>query len=340
MAMSRGKAAPSSQTGGGVSADDPVPPERRPTIAVVITNYNYSAYVVAAVESALSQSRPLQQVIVVDDGSTDGSPDLLRERFGTDPRVTLLIGDNAGQVLAMKRGLDAVTTDVVCFLDADDLWREGYAARIAALYAARPDIGFVFSDMKMFGTSDRVLSFADGELDLGFTAAITYFSRKWYGTPTSALSLRTPLARDCLDLPEDILEDWRMGADNPLVYGASLLLARKYYLPTGDVRYRMHDVNGWGLKPSESAKFLTWARTEKLVAHYASRSGLSPQTWRLLRTEIRTRPVVTASETRRYAIAALRLNQPFLVRLQLALDIVSWAVRKRIAASRGRRPAP
>ena len=52
------------------------------TFAVVVTCYNYRDFVVEAVDSALAQSRPPSQVIVVDDGSKDGSQDLLRERYG------------------------------------------------------------------------------------------------------------------------------------------------------------------------------------------------------------------------------------------------------------------
>jgi glycosyltransferase involved in cell wall biosynthesis len=60
------------------------------SFAVVITNYNYRPYVVEAVDSALNQTHAPVQVLVVDDGSTDGSRDLLTERYGQDPRVSLL----------------------------------------------------------------------------------------------------------------------------------------------------------------------------------------------------------------------------------------------------------
>ena len=75
------------------------------SFAVVITSYNYRDFVGAAIDSALAQTRAAAQIIVVDDGSTDGSPDYLREHYGSDARVTLLCGENGGQLVAFQRGV-------------------------------------------------------------------------------------------------------------------------------------------------------------------------------------------------------------------------------------------
>ena len=166
------------------------------TFAVVITSYNYRDFVLEAVESALAQSRKAAQVIVVDDGSTDGSDMLLRERYGADERVTLLSGVNGGQLSAFQRGVNMARAEVICFLDSDDCWEPGYLAHIGALYDARADIDFVFSDMQLFGQQDRVMKFHDRAVDLGYTAISTYVLTQWYGAPTSALSMRTAWAKD------------------------------------------------------------------------------------------------------------------------------------------------
>ena len=134
--------------------------------AVVVTNYNYRAFVEEAVDSALAQTRPAAQVIVVDDGSTDGSPELLRARYAGDPRVTLLIGENGGQLAAFQRGAAAVDTDVVCFLDADDRWAPDYLEKIGRLYDERRDVDCVFTDVQLFGEETRRLTYADRAFDL------------------------------------------------------------------------------------------------------------------------------------------------------------------------------
>ena len=125
------------------------------TFSVVITSYNYLQFVVEAVESALAQTRPAAQVIVVDDGSSDGSPAMLQQRYGADPRVTLLFGENEGQLAAFQRGTAAASGDVVCFLDADDRWKPQYLEKIGAVYDARRDVDFVFSDLRTFGIDNQ-----------------------------------------------------------------------------------------------------------------------------------------------------------------------------------------
>ena len=85
------------------------------TFSVIVTCYNYRDFVEEAVDSALAQTRAAAQVIVVDDGSTDGSSELLRARYGDDPRVTLLFGENGGQLAAFQRGAAVASGDVLCF---------------------------------------------------------------------------------------------------------------------------------------------------------------------------------------------------------------------------------
>ena len=110
--------------------------------SVVITCYNYRDYVCEAVESALSQTLPPAEVVVVDDGSTDDSRERLSARFGASPLVRVLGQQNAGQLAAFIHGCTAATGDVVCFLDADDVWESSYLAALAAIYNGEegPDI--------------------------------------------------------------------------------------------------------------------------------------------------------------------------------------------------------
>ena len=67
------------------------------TFSVVVTNYNYREFVLEAVDGALAQSRAPLEVIVVDDGSTDESVELLQARYGDDARVNLVVGPNGGR---------------------------------------------------------------------------------------------------------------------------------------------------------------------------------------------------------------------------------------------------
>lgn len=88
-----------------------------PRASIIINNYNYGRFVGEAIESALSQTYSDTEVIVVDDGSTDDSPEVIRS-FGE--RIIPVFKANGGQGSAYNAGLRHATGDIVCFLDSDD----------------------------------------------------------------------------------------------------------------------------------------------------------------------------------------------------------------------------
>lgn len=90
----------------------------RPSVAVVVTSYNYERFLGQALESIFSQTEPADQVIVVDDGSTDGSRSLLE---AYRDRAEVVLQENTGQGGAFNTAWKLLRTDVVLFLDADDL---------------------------------------------------------------------------------------------------------------------------------------------------------------------------------------------------------------------------
>jgi hypothetical protein len=89
-----------------------------PSASIVIDNYNYEPFVGVAIESALSQTHRDLEVIVVDDGSTDGSRDAIAAYAD---RVRTVFKENGGQASAVNAGFAASSGDLVCFLDADDV---------------------------------------------------------------------------------------------------------------------------------------------------------------------------------------------------------------------------
>lgn len=92
---------------------------KRPVPAsVVINNYNYGAFVRDAIESALAQTYPLTEVVVVDDGSTDDSRSIIADY---DDRLIPVLKENGGQASALNAGFAASRGEVVLFLDADDM---------------------------------------------------------------------------------------------------------------------------------------------------------------------------------------------------------------------------
>jgi len=127
------------------------------TVSVVIPTHDRGRVVVEAIESALAQTHPPLEVIVVDDGSTDDTA----ERVGRlrDARVRYLRRSHAGVSAARNAGIAVATGDLVAFLDSDDLWKpDKVEAEIAAL-ARYPSAGGVFSDLEKVDGATFVPSF-------------------------------------------------------------------------------------------------------------------------------------------------------------------------------------
>lgn len=304
------------------------------TFAVVITNYNYQSFVAEAIESVLRQTHAARQIIVIDDGSTDGSRQLLQEEFGDDSRISLVFSENGGQLAAFQRGMSLVSSTVTCFLDADDRWGPSYLEQIARIYDQRPDIGFVFSDIILFGNEQAHLRFAPRMVDLGYTAVSTYALTYWYGAPTSALSMRSAVATWALSLPDELARIWRLSADNCLVYGASIQGARKCYLPTGQVEYRIHGKNGWWSQRGDTEIYHNRLRSRGLIGHYARVAGLDDSCLELAKLEYKTKPAPDWSETRRYMEVCWRDRASIFKKVERSLSIMKLYYRANQRAQR------
>jgi hypothetical protein len=108
-------------------------------VSVVIPLYNKARHIRRSVESVLGQTYQDFELLVVDDGSTDGSGDVVRGF--QDPRIRLIVQDNAGVSAARNRGIQAATHEMIAFLDADDEWLPGFLETVTGLCARHPEAG-------------------------------------------------------------------------------------------------------------------------------------------------------------------------------------------------------
>lgn len=107
-------------------------------VSVVIPLYNKKRTILRAIESVMRELLPGDQVIVVDDGSTDGSAEEVRKRFSNVTSLWLVSQKNQGVSVARNRGVEESIHPYVVFLDADDWWLTGFRARIAELVRQWP----------------------------------------------------------------------------------------------------------------------------------------------------------------------------------------------------------
>ena len=116
-----------------------------PLVSVIMPAYNARPYIEQAIRSVLDQDYAQIELIVVDDGSNDGTPELA-EQFGN--RVKVLRQKNAGPAAARNRGFAASQGEFIAFLDADDVWLAGKASMQVRYLQNHSETGLVYGDFK------------------------------------------------------------------------------------------------------------------------------------------------------------------------------------------------
>jgi len=133
---------------------------QEPVVSVVMPVYQGREHLAAAIESVLAQTFELFELLVVDDGSTDGSSEIARTYAECDPRVHYRKQENAGQGAARNAGIGVARGEAVAFLDQDDLWLPNKLARQLPLL---DDATVVYSDTYILrdGAASREERFSD-----------------------------------------------------------------------------------------------------------------------------------------------------------------------------------
>lgn len=239
-------------------------------LSVVVNNHNYGPYVRECIQSVLNQSRPADEIIVVDDGSTDNSVEIIREFEG---RVKLLRQENGGQLSAVMTGVKAADGDVLLFLDSDDMWKPHHLETVEKAFLKHPPVDCIFTSVELFGHDEgpHILNFREFPDRIKCSRLAMYYLKIFIGRPTSACAFRSPVVRNVLEACRGLEDDFRICADLLMVDGTSLIGAEKMFLDDCTVRYRSHGENGYftkdvGKKQQELAARLHRRRlmTEKI----------------------------------------------------------------------------
>jgi len=213
-------------------------------VDIVINNFNYGRFLSTAIESALAQTHDAVTIIVVDDGSTDESRDVIRS-FGD--KVIPVLKENGGQASALNAGFMLCVGSLVIFLDADDVLAADVTARAASVFAQEPSLAKIQYRMEVIdGRGARTgivkptphLPLLQG--DLRRHAASFAFDMTWTATSGNAFSTR--LLRGIFPIPES----FRLGADWYLLH-LTPLLGEVASLDSVGAYYRVHGSNNYEL---------------------------------------------------------------------------------------------
>ena len=110
-------------------------------ISVIINNYNYSRYIIAALKSVEIQTLQANEVIIVDDGSTDNSLELINDFCKGRDNHKIIPQENQGQLSAILNGIAASDGDLICLLDADDEYESNHLELVSNTFFDHRHIG-------------------------------------------------------------------------------------------------------------------------------------------------------------------------------------------------------
>lgn len=125
------------------------------SVSVVIPLYNKATHVAKAIESVLNQTIRAQEIVVIDDGSTDGSADAaLRIK---DDRIRVISQPNRGVSAARNYGIELATSQLIAFLDADDEWHPDFLESVTELAKAYPSAGMFATAFQYRSTNGKII---------------------------------------------------------------------------------------------------------------------------------------------------------------------------------------
>jgi glycosyltransferase involved in cell wall biosynthesis len=251
-----------------------------PLISIVIDNYNYGHFVHGAIESALHQTYPNIEVIVVDDGSADNSREVIAS-FGDT--IISCLQENGGQTSALNTGLAASKGEWVCLLDSDDLFNPTKVARIWELAKEFPSAAVIAHDLEYCDSNGEPLTFADpyiSKLKLVDDRPLARHGKMSVSLPAhSSLCFRRDIIDRLAPLPKEI----RMGIDNYLKW-VCLSLVPILLVPEFLGKQRIHGDNAGTIATETGGKKgqLRLARQNAAISFYMKRDHphLSKLAWK------------------------------------------------------------
>ena len=241
-----------------------------PLVSIIISNYNYAQFLRDAIDSALGQDYERTEVIVVDDGSTDRSREILADYDG---RINLILKDNGGQSSAVNAGYRACHGSLVLTLDADDVLERSAISKVVEAWT--PELAEVHFPLRLINHdgSPRPGLHPSAHVASGDLAAILLAKGRYIGPPSSGNVYSRAVLDQIMPIPERTWKhsDCYLETLSPF-HGPVLALNQ----PLG--RYRIHANNFSGVYKLDRSriKFLIShdRMQDELLTDFCSRHNL------------------------------------------------------------------
>ena len=127
-----------------------------PKVTFIITSYNYEKYIEQTISSIISQTYSDWELLIVDDGSTDNSVDIINKYCKKDSRIRLLFHENhenRGIIQTLLKGIANAKGEYIAFLESDDYITSNYLAKKIAIFDKYSSVGFVYNNIQTFGAN-------------------------------------------------------------------------------------------------------------------------------------------------------------------------------------------
>lgn len=249
--------------------------KEQPLVSIAINNYNYAHFLPQAIDSALNQTYPNVEVVVVDDGSTDNSREIIAS-YGD--KIIPVFKKNGGQASAFNAGFAASRGDIICFLDADDVFVPEKASEVVEALGSSPNLGWCFHPLKIVESDGNLLASQSSkedssipknsctspyqEYDVGAYMKRGKLKNKIPPLPsTSGLCFTRSLLQQILPMPEAKT----IGLNDGYLEFTALALSKGLLLDKELTLYRVHGANAYAMRKDKQK---VQARIALLTAYW------------------------------------------------------------------------
>jgi glycosyltransferase involved in cell wall biosynthesis len=238
-----------------------------PLVSVLVTNYNYARFLGFALDSVLNQTYQNFEIVVCDDGSTDESKQVLTNYSHADPRIKVTYRKNGGQPAATNDAFMHSQGEIICLLDADDLFEPTKLEKVIEKFRSDPSLGVVGNSVKVINTEGHLIRTINYKEEGYLGPSIYRLRKKNITPPCSGLSFRRQILVEIFPLPEVL----RIAADGAIV-GPAVNLSMMGVLEEALSSWRIHGANNasdGGSLPQLSMEWLerTLRHSEALHRH-------------------------------------------------------------------------